>query len=88
TIHDGLGQSFQGKPLQNFKTDILQAADRGPIPGKLPGQLILPAIPMKPGMMPGGIRPRGIEGKDAPEGMEAEMGEIEVPTEGKAPEFQ
>lgn len=88
TIHDGLGQSFKGKPLQNFKTDILQAADRGPIPGKLPGQLILPAIPMKPGMMPGGIRPRGIEGKDAPEGMEAEMGEIEVPTEGKAPEFQ
>lgn len=88
TIHDGLGQSFKGKPLQNFKTDILQAADRGPIPGKLPGQLILPALPMKPGMMPGGIRPRGIEGKDAPEGMEAEMGEIEVPTEGKAPEFQ
>ena len=84
TIHDGLGQSFQGKPLQNFKTDILQAADRGPIPGKLPGQLILPAIPMKPGM----IRPRGIEGKDAPEGMEAEMGEIEVPTEGQAPELQ
>jgi len=88
TIHDGLGQAFKGKPLQNFKADIQQAADRGPIPGKLPGQLILPAIPMKPGMMPGGIRPRGIEGKDAPEGMEAEMGEIEVPTEGKAPEFQ
>jgi len=88
TIHDGLGQSFKGKPLQNFKTDILQAADRGPIPGKLPGQLILPAIQMKPGMMPGGIRPRGIEGMDAPEGMEAEMGEIEVPTEGQAPELQ
>ena len=88
TIHDGLGQSFKGKPLQNFKTDILQAADRGPIPGKLPGQLILPAIQIKPGMMPGGIRPRGIEGMDAPEGMEAEMGEIEVPTEGQAPELQ
>jgi len=84
TIPDGLGQSFKGKPLQNFKTDILQAADRGPIPGKLPGQLVLPAIPIQPGM----IRPRGIEGKDAPEGMEAEMGEIEIPTEGTAPELQ
>ena len=88
TIPDGLGQSFKGRPLQNFKTDILQAADRGPIPGKLPGQLVLPAIPIKPGMMPGGIKPRGIEGAKGPEGMEPEMGEIEVPTEGKAPEFQ
>jgi hypothetical protein len=86
TIPDGLGQSVKGKALQNFKTDILQAADRAPIPGKIPGQMILPAIPIKPGMMPGGIRPRGIEGGDAPEGME--MGEMEVPTEGKAPELQ
>jgi hypothetical protein len=88
TIPDGLGQSFKGKPLQNFKADIQQAADRGPIPGKLPGQMVLPAIPIKPGMMPGGIRPRGIEGGETPEGMEAEMGEIEVPTEGQAPELQ
>lgn len=88
TIPDGLGQPFKGKPLQNFKMDIQQAADRGPIPGKLPGQMILPAIQIKPGMMPEGIRPRGIEGEDAPEGMEMEMGEIEVPTEGEAPEFK
>jgi hypothetical protein len=88
TIPDGLGQPFRGKSLQNFKMDIQQAADRGPIPGKLPGQMIFPALPMQPGMMPGGVRPRGIEGKDAPEGMEAEMGEIEVPTEGKAPELK
>lgn len=87
TIPDGLGQPFKGKPLQNFKTDILQAADQGPIPGKLPGQMILPRIPIQPGMMPGGIRPRGIEGGEAPKGMEAEMGEIEVPTEGQAPEL-
>lgn len=86
TIPDGLGQPFKGKPLQNFKMDIQQAADRAPIPGKLPGQMILPAVPIQPGMMPGGIRPRGIEGGDAPEGME--MGEMEVPTEGKAPELQ
>lgn len=88
TIQDGLGQSFKGKTLQNFKTDILQAADRAPIPGKLPGQMILPAIPIKPAMLPGGIRPRGIEGEKGPEGMEIEMGEMEVPTEGEAPELQ
>ena len=87
-IPDGLGQPFRGKPLQNFKMDIQQAADRGPIPGKLPGQMIFPAIPMQPGMMPGDIRPRGIEGKDVPEGMGTELGEIEVPTEGKAPELK
>lgn len=87
-IPDGLGQSFKGKALQNFKTDILQAADRGPIPGKLPGQMILPAIQIKPGMLPGGIRPRGLEGEKGPEGMEMEMGEMEVPTEGEAPELQ
>ncbi|MEJ2232030.1 MAG: hypothetical protein P8X46_12720 [Nitrospirales bacterium] len=80
----GLGQAFKGKPIQNFKADIQQAADRGPIPGKIPGQLILPALKIKPGM----IRPRGIEGGDAPEGMDVEMGEIEVPTEGQAPELQ
>jgi len=88
TIPDGLGQPFRGKPLQNFKTDILQAADRGPIPGKLPGQLVLPPISIKPDMIPGGIRPRGIEGAKGPEGMEMELGEIEVPTEGKAQELQ
>jgi hypothetical protein len=87
-IPDGLGQPFKGKALQNFKTDTLQAADRGAIPGKLPGQMILPAIQIKPGMLPGGIRQRGIEGGDAPEGMEIEMGEMEVPTEGEAPELQ
>lgn len=86
TIPDGLGQSFKGKPLQNFKADIQQAADRGPIPGKLPGQMVLPKLEIKPGMMPGGIRPRGIEGGDVPEGME--LGEMEVPTEGQAPELQ
>jgi hypothetical protein len=68
--------------------DIQQAADRGPIPGKLPGQMILPAIPIQPGMMPGGIRPRGIEGAKGPEDMDMELGEIEVPTEGEAPELQ
>jgi hypothetical protein len=88
TIPDGLGQPFKGKPLQNFKMDIQQAADRGPIPGKLPGQMILPAIPIQPGMMPGGIRPRGIEGAKGPEDMDMELGEIEVPTEGEAPELQ
>lgn len=86
TIPDGLGQFFKGKPLQNFKADIQQAADRGPIPGKIPGQMVLPKLEIKPGMMPGGIRPRGIEGGDVPEGME--LGEMEVPTEGQAPEFQ
>ena len=50
--------------------------------------MIFPAIPIQPGMIPGGIRPRGIEGKDAPEGIETELGEIEVPTEGKAPELK
>jgi hypothetical protein len=88
TIPDGLGQPFKGKSLQNFKMDIQQAADRGPIAGKLPGQMIFPAIPIQPGMIPGGIRPRGIEGKDAPEGIETELGEIEVPTEGKAPDLK
>lgn len=88
TIPEGLGKPFKGKGLQQFKADIQQIAERAPIPGKLPGQLILPAIPIKPGMKPGGIRPRGIEGEDAPEGMEAEMGEMEVPTEGDAPELQ
>lgn len=92
TIPDGLGQQFKGKPLQNFKTDIMQAADRGPIPGKLPGQMILPALKIRPGMMPGlpgGIRPRGIEGDKGPGEMEEiELGEVEVPTEGQAPEFQ
>lgn len=88
TIPDGLGQPFRGKPLQNFKTDILQAADRGPIPGKLPGQLVLPPISIKPAMIPGGIRPRGIEGGDSPENMDTMMGEMEVPTEGEAPQIQ
>jgi hypothetical protein len=39
-------------------------------------------------MMPEGIRPRGIEGAKGPEDMDIEMGEIEVPTEGEAPELQ
>lgn len=98
TIPDGLGQPFKGKPLQNFKSDIMQTADRGPVPGKIPGQMILPALKIKPGMFPGmrpgmppsvGIRPRGIEGEKGPGDMEEiELGEIEVPTEGQAPEFQ
>jgi hypothetical protein len=88
TIPDGLGQSFKGRALQQFKDDIQKVSERPPIPGKIPGQLILPKLQMKPGMIPGGIRPRGIEGGDVPEGMEAEMGEIEIPTEGEAPELQ
>jgi hypothetical protein len=88
TIPDTLGQPFKGKPLQNFKTDIQQAVERVPVPGKLQGQLILPALKIKPGRMPGGIRPRGIEGAKGHEDMEIELGEIEVPTEGTAPEYQ
>ena len=87
-IKDGIGMPFKGKALQQFKATIQEVKEIGPIQGKLPGQLILPAIQLPPGMMPGGIRPRGIEGKDAPEGMEMEMGEMEVPTEGEAPALQ
>lgn len=74
--------------MQQFKDDIQKVTERPPIPGKISGQLILPKRQMKPGIISGGIRPRGIEGGDVPEGMEAEMGEIEIPTEGEAPELQ
>ncbi|MDR4495184.1 MAG: hypothetical protein AB7P17_11540 [Nitrospirales bacterium] len=87
-IPDGLGQAFQGKPLQQFKATIQEVKEIGPMPGKIPGQLILPKLQIKPGMMPGMIRPRGIEGGEGPEGMEAEIGEMEVPTEGEAPALQ
>ena len=76
------------KTLQNFKMDIQQTVERAPVPGKIPGQMVFPPIQIKPGMTPGGIRPRGIEGAKGPEGMEMELGEIEVPTEGKSPELQ
>lgn len=88
TIPDGLGQSFKGKALQQFKADIQQITERAPIPGKLPGQFVLPKLQIKPGIQPGLIRPRGLEGAPAPEGMEEELGEMEVPTEGEAPELQ
>ena len=84
----GLGLHFKGKTLQNFKMDIQQTVERAPVPGKIPGQMVFPPIQIKPGMTPGGIRPRGIEGAKGPEGMEMELGEIEVPTEGKSPELQ
>ncbi|MGD9850880.1 MAG: hypothetical protein AB7T38_06420 [Nitrospirales bacterium] len=95
TIPDGLGQPFKGNALQQFKATIQEVKEIGPIPGKIPGQLILPKLQIKPGMLqgrpgnlPGLVRPRGIEGEAAPEGMEEGLGEMEVPTEGEAPELQ
>lgn len=83
-IPDGLGKPFKGKSLQQFKATIQQTKGRGPIPGKLPGQMVLPRFKFKPGM----VRPRGIEGGKTLEGTEEELGEMEVPTEGEAPELQ
>jgi hypothetical protein len=34
------------------------------------------------------VRPRGIEGGEAPDGMEEELSEMEIPVEGEAPELQ
>ncbi len=87
-IPDGLGKPFKGKSIQQFKATIQQTKGRGPIKGKLPGQMVLPKFKFKPGMRPGMVRPRGIEGGDAPAGIEEELGEMEVPTEGEAPELQ
>ncbi len=88
-IPDGLGQQFKGRGLQQFRTDIQQIAERAPVPGKLPGQMVLPKLKIQPGMLPqGAIRPRGIEGAKIPEGMEAELEEMEVPTEGEAPQLK
>jgi len=38
-------------------------------------------LKFKPGMRPGMVRPRGIEGGEAPDGMEEELGEMEIPEE-------
>ena len=87
-VPDGLGRPFKGNSIQQFKDVIQKTNGIGPIPGTIPGQLILPKLQIKPGSMPGMIRPRGIDGGETPEGMEVEMGEMEVPTEGEAPEMQ
>jgi transposase-like protein len=42
----------------------------------------------RPGMRPGMVRPRGIAGGEAPDGMEEELSEMEIPVEGEAPELQ
>ncbi len=83
-IPDGLGRPFKGKSLQQFKDVIQKTKGRGPIKGKIPGQMVLPRFKLKPGM----VRPRGIDGGEAPEGIVEELGEMEVPTEGEAPVFQ
>ena len=90
TKPEGLGRYYKGRSLQQFKTNIQQTKEIGPRPGKVPGSLFLPKLRFKPGMIPGGmVRPRGIEGGKALKGMEeVEFGEIEVPTEGEAPELQ
>jgi len=58
TNPDGLGQSFKGRALQQFKEDIQKVTERPPIPGKISGQLILPKLQMKPGMKPGNWQDR------------------------------
>jgi hypothetical protein len=89
TIPHGLGRHYKGRSLQQFKASIQQTKEIGPRPGKRPGSLFLPKLRFKPGMIPGMVQPRGIEGGEAPEGMEeVEFGEMEVPTEGEAPELQ
>ncbi len=86
-IPDGLGRPFMGNSIQQFKDSIQKTKGIGPIPGKITGQMILPGLKIKPKMRPGLVRPRGIEGGNAPAEIE-ELGEMEVPTEGEAPVLQ
>ena len=91
-VQNRLGRQFKGRLLKDFKATIQKTGARKPIPGKKPGQMIFPRLKIKPGMMKGlkgKIRPRGIDPGGAPDAMEEmELGEVELPVEGAAPEYQ
>ncbi len=91
-VQNRFGRQFKGRPLKDFKATIQKTGALRPIPGKKPGQMVFPRLKVKPGMMKGlkgKIRPRGIEPGGAPEAMEEmELGEMEIPTEGAAPEYE
>ena len=91
-IQNRLGRQFKGRLLKDFKATIQKTGARKPIPGKKPGRMIFPRIKVKPGMLKGlkgKVVPRGIDPGGSPEAMEEmELGEVEVPTEGAAPEYQ
>lgn len=72
----GVGFVFRGQNVEQLRKTIIETQERGPIPGKLPGQLILP-----PAL--GGIMTRGIEKEIGADTSAAE--ELEVPHEGAAP---
>ena len=82
----GVGFLLRGQNLDQLRKTIIETPERGPIPGKLPGQLVLPPgmgrlAPSLPGM--GGVMPRGIEKEAGTDAGATE--EIEIPTEGKQP---
>ena len=71
----GVGFMLRGQSMDQLRKAIVETPERGPIPGKLPGQLILPPAP-------GGlVLPRGVE-KEAGADPSATQ-EVEVPSEGK-----
>ena len=81
----GVGFLLRGQPVDQLRKAIAETPERGPVPGKLPGQLVLPPgigqIAPLPGA--GGITPRGIDKEVGADPSATE--EIEVPTEGKQP---
>ena len=82
----GVGYLLRGQNLDQLRKTIAETPELGPVPGKIPGQLVLPPrmgqlIPSLPG--PGGVMPRGIEKEAGTDPGATE--EIEVPTEGKQP---
>ena len=75
--HGGVGLLLRGQNIEQLRKTIAATPERGPVPGKLPGQLVLP-----PGM--GGVMPRGVDKEVGADPSATE--EIEVPTEGKQAE--
>ncbi|TKB78604.1 MAG: hypothetical protein E8D45_04315 [Nitrospira sp.] len=72
----GVGFLLRGQNVEQLRKTIAETPERGPVPGKLPDQLVLP-----PG--PAGITSRGIDKEVGADPSATE--EIEVPTEGKPP---
>ncbi|MCA9473649.1 MAG: hypothetical protein MRJ96_08695 [Nitrospirales bacterium] len=91
-VQNRLGLQFKGEPLQEFKATIQKTGALKPIPGEKPGQMILPSLKVKPEMLKGlkgKIRPRGIDPGGASDAMQdMELGEVELPVEGAAPEYE
>jgi hypothetical protein len=71
----GLGFMLRGQGMDQLRKAIVESPERRPIPGKLPGQLVLPPAPG------GGIMPRGVDKEPGADPSATE--ELEVPSEGK-----